>query len=403
MHFAIITLLLFSSRLALAATVCNGHAEFCSRSYSNVSQIGSHDSAFVGSLPTENQGVSVSDQLDNGIRFLQAQTHNFLGIGLYLCHTSCFELNAGPLTNYLTTIRTWMDSNPNEVVTLLLTNGDGVSVSEFGSAMTSSGLARYAYTPPSQLSMDKWPTLGELIDSGTRLVMFLDSGADTTVVPYILPEFNYFFETAYDVTDATFSSCALDRPGGSNGDGLMMIVNHFLDVDILGILIPDDPADGTTNAATGPGSIGAQADLCYSTWGRSPNFILVDYSNKDDWSCGYTVIKAIDGYKSDRSLEEMVGDTLPGVHKLRPVTETARREFNEFKAKLRYDGNTTYLAYSKLAFDKRKRHWIYKCAWRYLRAAVEDPEKEYVNGMGEKKLGVIPLKLVTTSGIKLRK
>ena len=57
----------------------------------------------------------------------------------------------------------------------------------------------------------------------------------------------------------------------------MMIVNHFLDVDILGILIPDDAADATTNAATGTGSIGAQADLCISTWGRTPNLILVDY------------------------------------------------------------------------------------------------------------------------------
>lgn len=278
MRFDVLALLFASARLALAASVCNGHAEFCSRQFSNVTEIGSHDSAFVGTFLTDNQGISVTDQLNSGIRFLQAQTHDFLG-DLYLCHTSCFELNVGPLTDYLSTIKTWMDSNPNEVITLLLVNGDDVSVSDFGSAMQSSGLSTYAYTPPSQLSMDEWPTLGELIDAGTRLVMFLDTGADTSTVSYILPEFNYFFETAYDVTDASFSSCALDRPSGSNGDGLMMIVNHFLDVDILGILIPDDAADNTTNAATGPGSIGAQADLCYSTWGRNPNFILVDYSN----------------------------------------------------------------------------------------------------------------------------
>jgi hypothetical protein len=59
----------------------------------------------------------------------------------------------------------------------------------------------------------------------------------------------------------------------------MMIVNHFLDLDILGILIPDTLADSTTNAATGTGSIGAQADLCISTWGRTPNLILVDDFN----------------------------------------------------------------------------------------------------------------------------
>ncbi len=57
----------------------------------------------------------------------------------------------------------------------------------------------------------------------------------------------------------------------------MYIVNHFLDVDIFGVLIPDTLALGKTNAPTGKGSIGAQADLCTSTWGRKPNVILVDY------------------------------------------------------------------------------------------------------------------------------
>jgi hypothetical protein len=59
----------------------------------------------------------------------------------------------------------------------------------------------------------------------------------------------------------------------------MMIVNHFLDVDLFGIYIPDVAADASTNAATGSGSIGEQADLCISTWGRSPNLVLVDNFN----------------------------------------------------------------------------------------------------------------------------
>jgi hypothetical protein len=35
----------------------------------------------------------------------------------------------------------------------------------------------------------EWPTLGEMIDSGKRVVVFLDSGADTSQVDFILPEF----------------------------------------------------------------------------------------------------------------------------------------------------------------------------------------------------------------------
>ena len=60
----------------------------------------------------------------------------------------------------------------------------------------------------------------------------------------------------------------------------MYIVNHFLDVDILGVLIPDIAKDSKTNAANGSGSIGEQADLCISTWGRTPNVILVDNFNE---------------------------------------------------------------------------------------------------------------------------
>jgi hypothetical protein len=157
---------------SLAAQACNGNAALCSRKYSNVTQIGTHDSAFVGILPTDNQYDSLTSQLNAGIRFLQGQTH-IKNSALEMCHTSCTEKDGGTLVSYLTTITTWMASNPNEVVTLLLTNGDGAAVSLFGAAMVSSGLSAYAYTPPSQLAMADWPTLQELIGNGTRLVMFL--------------------------------------------------------------------------------------------------------------------------------------------------------------------------------------------------------------------------------------
>jgi hypothetical protein len=75
--------------------------------------------------------------------------------------------------DYLSTIKTWLDGNANQVVTLLLVNGDFSDVSMYGDAMTSTGLASYAYTPPSKLAMSEWPTLQQLIDAGTRLVMFM--------------------------------------------------------------------------------------------------------------------------------------------------------------------------------------------------------------------------------------
>lgn len=262
-------------------TECNGNAAFCSRRYSNVSFVGTHDSAFVGNMsdPRINQEESVTDQLNAGIRFLQAQTH-VINATLSMCHTSCAELYAGPLNTYLSTVKSWLDANPNEVLTMLLVNGDNVDVTQFGAVFTAVGLADSAFIPsttPDTLDIGCWPTYQQLLDAGTRIVVFLDSNADETAVPYILTEFNYFFETPYDTTDPSFPECTLDRPANSSADGKMYIVNHFLDKELIpGIDIPDNDADFTTNAATGNGSIGAQADLCTSTYGRVPNFVLVD-------------------------------------------------------------------------------------------------------------------------------
>lgn len=52
----------------------------------------------------------------------------------------------------------------------------------------------------------------------------------------------------------------------------MILVNHFLDTNISGILIPNRDAAGTTNSAA---SIMAQANICSGLYGRNPNFILV--------------------------------------------------------------------------------------------------------------------------------
>lgn len=109
-----------------------------------------------------------------------------------------------------------------------------------------------------------------------------DYGADMTSVPYILDEFAYYFETPYDVTDSTFSDCSINRPSGASANGRMYIVNHFLDEDILGIDIPDRSAAAATNAVSGTGSIGAQAALCESLYGRAPNGILLDWTDLGD-------------------------------------------------------------------------------------------------------------------------
>jgi hypothetical protein len=54
----------------------------------------------------------------------------------------------------------------------------------------SAGLDVMSYTPPTAtLGVQDWPTLGSLITAGTRLITFLDNGADFNSVPWLLNEF----------------------------------------------------------------------------------------------------------------------------------------------------------------------------------------------------------------------
>lgn len=161
------------------ASVCNDHAELCSRKYSAVTFVGAHDSPFVGDLLTQNQNIDVTDQLNLGVRYLQGQTHKSLldAQTLELCHTSCIEEDSGSLSDYLKTVVSWLSAHPQQVVTLLLTNGDNVDVSLFDSAFKNANAVDLVYTPAdgaaAPLKLDSWPTLGDMINSGKRLVVFL--------------------------------------------------------------------------------------------------------------------------------------------------------------------------------------------------------------------------------------
>lgn len=98
--------------------------------------------------------------------------------------------------------------------------------------------------------------------------------------PYILDQFSYYFETPFSTTDPKFRQCKIDRPPNASSDGRFYLVNHTLNVDIFGVIVPDRLNARRTNAATGDGSIGAHVDLCNSIYNRKPNVMLIDYVNQ---------------------------------------------------------------------------------------------------------------------------
>jgi len=280
--------ILSAASLALATPLprqdlaCNGHAELCDRSFGNVTFIGGHDSYAVDSDPLNlaaNQNIDIPSQLSLGARLLQAQTHLSNG-ELHVCHTSCFLYDGGSLVDYLSTIATWLGSNPNEVLTLVVTNNDNVDIPTWANAFNTSGLLPHVHTPASvgPIARSDWPTLRELIGNDTRVVVFMDYGADQNTAPFIFPEFDNMWETPYDMTNSSFP-CTVDRVNG-NASGKLNMLNHFLDVSIFGALLPDRSSASTTNSLA---SVTAAAQSCLSfADGLNPSHILLDFVDKGD-------------------------------------------------------------------------------------------------------------------------
>ncbi|KAI0735039.1 PLC-like phosphodiesterase [Earliella scabrosa] len=259
------------------ADVCNGHAELCDRSFGNVTFVGTHNSYAVGvNNLAVNQDYDIEQQLNDGVRMLQSQAHLKDGV-IHLCHTSCSLYDGGSLQDYLTKVKTWMDANPNDVISLLIVNSDNVAPSEYDTVFKAAGLDTLAYAPESaSLPASGWPTLGSLIDSGKRLVVFLSTTADYNAVPYIIDEFTNIWETAFGVTDPAGFDCEVNRTNGEAGIQ-MYLINHFLDKMVAGFPAPDPSRADTTNAVSGLSSLGQQVQTCAAQWGRNPNFMLVDF------------------------------------------------------------------------------------------------------------------------------
>lgn len=264
------------------ATVCNGHSELCSKTYGNVTYIGAHNSYAVGSNNlAANQDYDVTQQLTDGIRLLQVQAHLQNG-AIRLCHSSCLLFDGGLFSDYLKKVKTWMDSNPTEVVSILIVNIDNQPAASFAAAYTTASLVDMSYSPDTvAVTADQWPTLGTLIDTGKRLVTFMDNSADSSAAPYIIDEFSNVWETAFDVTDPSFP-CTLNRTAGT-ADGKLGLSNHFLDTyaSVVGVqsLVPDKASLNTTNAASGAGSLGEEAKTCLALNKKQQTFFLVDYYN----------------------------------------------------------------------------------------------------------------------------
>lgn len=281
---------------ASAQNACNNSPSLCSRAYNNITHLGAHNSAFLRDESTSfsisgNHYYNTTVQLEAGVRLLSAQVHQTNDSGAeawHLCHSSCTLLDAGSLEGWLREIKTWMDANPNDVVTILLVNADDASAADLGPQFSASGIDTYAYTPPSPTTIPTtWPTLDSLIGNNTRLITFIATlNQPSPQYPYLLDQYAFTFENNFENINPSNYSCNPSRPdfladpASALQSNRMFVMNHFLyETQILGIQTPNATYANVTNAQTGFGSLGESVRECTGVYGKPPSFVMVDFFN----------------------------------------------------------------------------------------------------------------------------
>ena len=118
------------------------------------------------------------------------------------------------------------------------------------------------------MRLEDWPSLGEMIVTQKRVVVFMDYNANQTAVPYILDKFTQMWETPYSPTNISFP-CDVQRPLNlSRNSSLdwLYIANHNLNTEVsigsFSLLIPNIVDLNVTNGLNGTGSLGLMSNEC---------------------------------------------------------------------------------------------------------------------------------------------
>ncbi len=214
---------------------CNGSAALCNKRYNEVAYLTTHNAfnCSANAYLFPNQNGSISQQLNDGVRALMLDVYDLFGSTVVYHGT--LVTGYEPLTDVLTEIKNFMDTHPNEVITLIFESYVGSGAIE--SALQSSGLLPMAYT---KLPADPWPTLQQMIDQNKRLFILTDVDDATSAQPWYHYAWNLAVETHFSVNDVNSFTNDFNR-GDSVND--LFIFNHFVTDANLGI-------GSTTAAAT---------------------------------------------------------------------------------------------------------------------------------------------------------
>ena len=263
-----------------AAPVCEGASHLCDRRYDEVSYLTSHNAMSIKAegWKAPNQYVSLDEQLSLGVRALMWDLHydNSVPVAqrtneVFLCHAFCV-IGKRPLGDALSELKAWLDTHPTEVLSIIFETY--VSPADVQSSFDAAGLS------PMLVDHDPavpWPTLGELIANGTRLVVMTDSGGGA--FPGYLPVWDHAVETPFSAKVATDFTCSYNRGDPANA---LFIINHFL-------TDPGPRRDRATVINANP-FLADRVEQCQDEQDRRVNYVTLDFVELGD---GPAVVAAL--------------------------------------------------------------------------------------------------------------
>ncbi len=242
---------------------CNGHPALCSRPLDQVTLAGTHNSMSNADAEwlAPNQQHGIGRQLEDGIRALMLDTMEWNGEP-YLCHGYC-ELGAQPLSDGLQEVEDFLETNPNEVVLIIFQ--DGLSVETTVAVMDEVGLTQRVWSA----SEEPFPTLQEMIDAGTRIVVTAESSGPPP--SWYHHAWSLIEDTPYGFSSAEEFECT---PNRGSADSPLFLMNHWLSTPL--------PTEEGAQAVNRADILESRAVQCEREREKRINILAVDFYNHGD-------------------------------------------------------------------------------------------------------------------------
>lgn len=240
-----------------AERACNGHAELCGRRLDQLALPATHNSMSSADdgWMVPNQGPDIPSQLEDGVRGFLFDTTEEEG-ELLLCHGYC-SLGSVALEEALGWYADFLAANPDEVLVFVIQ--DAITAEQTAAAFEAAGLAEQAWS----WDGGAMPTLGELIEADTRLIVSAEVAGPPPA--WYHHAWELLWDTPYEFQSTDEFSCALNRGSAENP---LFLLNHW-----LGPL----PTEALAAEANAEAVLGARAAECAAEAGRPPTLVAVDH------------------------------------------------------------------------------------------------------------------------------